>query len=214
MDARHATLVRITHWIHTVAFIGLLVSGIAILMAHPRLYWGETGAFGSPALIELPLPHDEYQSGWGRSLHFLSAWICVLNGAVYATWGFLTFHFRRNLLPKNTDLRSRRFLEVISSHLHLQHPGSEESYNVLQQLSYLIVVFFLFPLMIATGLAMSPAIGSVLPTLVLLFGGHQSARTIHFAATSLLVLFLIIHVAMVWLAGFRDRMRGMITSRM
>src|SRR5215831_14120418 len=120
MRPRQATALRITHWIHTVAFIGLLVSGVAILIAHPRLYWGETGAFGSPALIELPLPHDEYQSGWGRSLHFLSAWICVLNGVVYTTWGFLTLHFRRNLLPKNTDLQWRRLFEVVLNHLHLR----------------------------------------------------------------------------------------------
>src|SRR5215468_4547733 len=104
ISLRHSLVVRITHWTNTAVFLALIISGIAILMAHPRLYWGETGAYGSPALIELPLSLDTYQSGWGRSLHFLSAWICVLNGVVYTTWGFLTLHFRRNLFPKNTDL--------------------------------------------------------------------------------------------------------------
>src|SRR5215470_11011472 len=90
---RHSLVVRVTHWINFLAFSALLSSGVAILFAHPRLYWGETGAFGSPALIELPLPLDLDQSGWGRSLHFLSAWVCVLNGAVYLTSGFGSKHF-------------------------------------------------------------------------------------------------------------------------
>src|SRR5262252_3965472 len=119
-EATHSATVRATHWINAAAFLALLISGSAILLAHPRLYWGETGAFGSPALIELPLPLNEDQSGWGRSLHFLGAWICVLNGAFYLTWGFMTPHFRKDLLPKNADLRWRRLLEVISSHLHLR----------------------------------------------------------------------------------------------
>src|SRR5262245_25172750 len=86
---RHSLLVRITHWINAAAFLGLTVSGVAILLAHPRLYWGETGAFGGPALLDLPLPLNLDQSGWGRSLHFLSAWICVVNGAVYVSRGLL-----------------------------------------------------------------------------------------------------------------------------
>ena len=181
---RHAALVRITHWIYTLAFFALLVSGIAILMAHPRLYWGETGGFGSPALLELPLPFDLDQSGWGRSLHFLAAWVAVLNGAVYAISG----------------LRNGRFRKL------------SQIYNPLQHSAYLAVVFVLFPLVIASGLAMSPAIGAAFPFLVGAFGGHQSARTVHFAASSLLFLFLLVHIAMVYRAGFRVRMRGMITG--
>src|SRR5215510_6034831 len=97
---RHAPIVRITHWIHSVAFLALLISGSAILLAHPRLYWGETGAFGSPALIELPLPLNLDQSGWGRSLHFLAAWICILNGAVYGLAGTISRHFQTKMLPQ------------------------------------------------------------------------------------------------------------------
>src|SRR5215510_708085 len=138
---RHAPIVRITHWIHSVAFLALLISGSAILLAHPRLYWGETGAFGSPALIELPLPLNEDQSGWGRSLHFLSAWILVLNGALYAMWGFLTSHFRENMLPHGRDLQWSALMKAASNQLHFRKPLGEDSYNVLQRLSYLAVVF-------------------------------------------------------------------------
>src|SRR5580704_5451 len=87
---RHSAVVRITHWINTLSFFGLLVSGIAILLAHPRLYWGETGSVGTPSLLDLPLPFLlTGQSGWGRYLHFLSAWACVLNGTLYVLSGLL-----------------------------------------------------------------------------------------------------------------------------
>ena len=104
--------------------------------------------------------------------------------------------------------------DVISNHLHLRRPTEDESfqYNVLQQITYLSVVFVLFPLMIWTGLAMSPAITSVVPIFVTLLGGQQSARTIHFFAAGALVLFLVVHVAMIFLAGFRSRIGAMITG--
>jgi len=177
---RHSTVVRITHWINTLSFFGLLVSGIAILLAHPRLYWGETGSVGTPSLVDLPLPFVLVgQSGWGRYLHFLAAWVCVLNGSIYVLSG----------LARHSP-----------------------AYNVLQRLTYSVVVFILVPLMIWTGLAMSPAITSVFPALVTVFGGQQSARTIHFFVTIFLVLFVVVHIVMVCRAGFRNGVRGMITS--
>jgi thiosulfate reductase cytochrome b subunit len=189
---RHSPAVRITHWINTVSFCGLLLSGIAILLAHPRLYWGETGNVGMPSLIDLPLPFVRTgQSGWGRSLHFLSAWLCVVNGVLYVLSGFLMRHFRWTVRI------------------------AEESapYNVPQRLTYLVVVAVLFPLMIWTGLAMSPAVTSVFPSLVTVLGGQQSARTIHFFVAGSLVLFLFVHVAMVSLAGFRTQVLAMITGK-
>jgi thiosulfate reductase cytochrome b subunit len=207
--------VRITHWINTISFFGLVVSGIAILLAHPRLYWGETGSVGTPSLIDLPLPFVLVgQSGWGRYLHFLSAWICVINGSLYVVSGVLTKHFRRNLFPGRSDLSRASVSRVVWSHLRPARRTEEDSlrYNILQRLAYLGVVFVLFPLMIWTGLAMSPAITSVFPALVTFYGGQQSARTIHFIAASLLVLFLVVHVAMVCVAGFRDPVRAMITG--
>jgi thiosulfate reductase cytochrome b subunit len=185
---RHSLAVRITHWINTAAFAALVVSGTAILLAHPRLYWGETGGVGAPSILDLPLPFMlTGQSGWGRSLHFLSAWVCVGNGLLYAVRGTSSGHFRQDLL-------------------------SAKGYGTLQRLAYLTVVFGLLPLMIWTGLAMSPAATSVAPAIVEVFGGQQSARTIHFVVTSALLIFLAGHVAMVCLTGFRSQMRGMITG--
>jgi thiosulfate reductase cytochrome b subunit len=184
---RHSALVRVTHWINAISFIGLVVSGIGIILAHPRFYWGETGGLGTPSLFDLPLPFMlGGPSGWGRYLHFESAWLCVLNGLVYAASGIASRHFQKDL-PR--------------------------SYNPLQRLTYLAVVFVLFPLMIWTGLAMSPAITSVFPVLVTSLGGHQSARTIHFFCAVALVLFLFIHIAMVWRAGFVEHVRAMLTGR-
>jgi thiosulfate reductase cytochrome b subunit len=183
---RHPVVTRVTHWINTLSFFGLLVSGIAILLAHPRLYWGETGNVETPSLIDLPLPFVLVgQSGWGRYLHFLSAWFCVLNGLVYTLSGLVTRHFHTNFL----------------------------SYGLLQRITYRGVIFVLLPLMIWTGLAMSPAITSVFPVLVNLLDGQQSARTIHFFVTGLLVLFLFVHIAMVYRAGFVNRVRAMITGQ-
>lgn len=214
---RHSILVRVTHWITALSFLGLLVSGIAILLAHPRLYWGETGAVGTPSLIDLPLPFvlDVPIRGPGRYLHFLSAWVCVLTGLVYVISGAFSQHFRKNLLPAKTDLAWSSIWRVISNHFHLKRPSEEEAltYNVLQRMTYLTVVFVLFPVVIWTGLAMSPAITSVIPQIVTVFGGQQSARTIHFFVAALLVVFLFVHIAMVCLAGFTNRVQAMITGR-
>ncbi len=102
---RHSLLVRITHWLTALSVAGLLVSGVAILIAHPRLYWGETGSLETPALIDLPLTLTLGHSGWGRYLHFLSAWVCVLTGATYVVSGLFTRHFRR-LMPASSPIRA------------------------------------------------------------------------------------------------------------
>jgi len=188
---RHSLLVRITHWITAMSVAGLLVSGVAILIAHPRLYWGETGSVETSSLIDLPLTLTFGHSGWGRYLHFLSAWTIVLTGVVYVVSGFLTGHFRRHLLPS----------AEAASH-----------YEPLQRLAYLVVVFALLPLIVLTGLAMSPAVTSVMPWLATMSGGHQSARTIHFFAAVAVTLFVIGHVTMVIVSGFAARVLAMITG--
>jgi thiosulfate reductase cytochrome b subunit len=134
---------------------------------------------------------------------------------LYAVYGVLTRHFRKNLAPAGADFSWRAVSKVISSHVRFQRPGEAEawSYNVLQRLTYLSVIFVLFPLVIWTGLAMSPAIASAFPGAVSVLGGQQSARTIHFFVSVFLVFFLLIHVVMVSLAGFTNRMRAMITGR-
>ena len=212
---RHSLVVRITHWITALSFVGLLVSGIAILISHPRLYWGETGNVAMPSLIDLPFPFVlANQNGWGRYLHFLSAWIVVLSGVVYLLAGFVTRHFRNNLLPAKADLNWKVFARVISRRVRFERPTDEESltYNVLQRVTYLVVIFGLFPFVLWTGLAMSPALVSVVPALVTVLGGHQSARTLHFFVATILVLFVFVHLVMVWLAGFGKRVRAMVTG--
>jgi thiosulfate reductase cytochrome b subunit len=211
---RHSALVRITHWIFTLSFFGLVVSGFAIILAHPHFYWGETGGIGTPSLFDLPLPTMlGGPSGWGRSLHFQSAWIFVLTGSLYLVSGILTQHFRHRLLPSQEHLSWRSMRASVVDHLRFKRPEEDASYNLIQRLSYLAVVFVLCPLMIVTGLAMSPAVTSVFPQIVTIFGGHQSARTIHFFLACALLLFLFVHVAMVIFAGFTRLMRGMITGR-
>ncbi len=215
--SRHSLVVRVTHWINTISFLALLLSGIAILLAHPRLYWGETGAVGGPSLIDLPLPFvlKIPIRGPGRYLHFLAAWVCVLNGLFYVLSGLLSRYFRGNLVPSKTDFAWPNLKRVLVNHLRFRRPSPQEaySYNVVQRISYLSVIFLLLPLMIATGLAMSPAVSSVMPIFVNTFGGQQSARTIHFFATCALVLFVVAHIVMISLAGFMATVRSMISGR-
>jgi thiosulfate reductase cytochrome b subunit len=225
--ARHSALVRVTHWITTVCFIALLVSGIEIVVSHPRFYWGETGNVLTTPLFQLPIPSSRAlvpsgygyvlpdQNGWSRYLHFQAAWIAVLTGLLYSISLLVTGHLRKDLLPRKGDLSWRVLSREIVDHLRFKRPSGADawSYNVLQRLTYLFVVFVLFPLIIWSGLAMSLAFVSAFPWSVTLLGGQQSARTIHFFVTLALVLFLLIHIVMVWFAGFRSRMRAMITGR-
>ncbi|MGD1093251.1 MAG: cytochrome b/b6 domain-containing protein [Bryobacteraceae bacterium] len=209
----HSALVRITHWVFTLSFFGLVVSGFAIILAHPHFYWGETGGIGTPSLFDLPLPTMlGGPSGWGRSLHFLSAWISVFAGLLYAVSGILTQHFRIHLVPASADLSWRSLRASVLDHVRFKRPVEENAYNVLQRLSYLTVIFIFFPMTIITGLAMSPVITSVIPQVVTIFGGHQTARTLHFFLADFLLLFLLVHIAMVILAGFSNRMRAMVTG--
>jgi thiosulfate reductase cytochrome b subunit len=224
---RHSALVRITHWITTLCFIALLVSGFEIVISHPRFYWGETGNDLTPVLFKLPIPSSRAlvptgygyvlpdQNGWSRYLHFQSAWVVVLTGLLYVIFSFFSGHLRKSLLPHQADLSWRPFWSAMTSHLRLPRPSAEEawSYNLLQRLSYLFVIFVLFPLVIWTGLAMSPAFVSAVPATVTWLGGQQSARTIHFFVSLALLIFVLVHVAMVFLAGFKSRMRAMITGR-
>ena len=155
------------------------------------------------------------QNGWSRYLHFQAAWAAVLTGLVYAISSLWTGHFRENLFPAPADRSWRAFWEVIAKYLRRAPPEEAEarSYNVVQRTTYLLVIFVLFPLVIWTGLALSPAFDSAVPLAVNALGGRQSARTLHFFVSGLLLLFLVVHVTMIVLAGFRSRMRAMITGR-
>jgi thiosulfate reductase cytochrome b subunit len=155
------------------------------------------------------------QNGWSRYLHFQAAWAVVLTGVVYAIFSFWTGHFRKDLFPAPGERTWRAFAEAITKSFRRSPPqaAGAHAYNVMQRTTYLAVIFGLFPLVIWTGLAMSPAFVSAVPAAVTLLGGRQSARTLHFFVTGFLLLFLLVHVTMVVLAGFRSRMRAMITGR-
>jgi thiosulfate reductase cytochrome b subunit len=225
---RHPAIVRVTHWLITLSFLALLLTGVEILISHPRFYWGEIGNVNTRPLFTLPIPSSRDtvptgygyvlpdQNGWSRYLHFEAAWVAVLTGLLYVAFGFSKGHFRRNLLPAPSDLSPTMLANDIARHLRFGPPSDDEawSYNVLQRLTYLLVIFVLFPLVIWTGLALSPAIEGTFPALVTILGGRQSARTIHFFVTIFLVLFLLIHVVMVYLAGFRKRVGAMIVGRL
>lgn len=236
---RHKRWVKGSHWIVTLSFLALAVTGFVILMAHPRLYWGEVGNDLTPALFELPISRNYHhggwekstpffqgaaspvsasrtydifnENGWGRSLHFLSAWILVLTGVVYLLAGIYTGHFRKKLWPQVNEFKMRLFLSDLINHFRKYVPSStkDTQYGLLQKCTYLAVIFLLLPLITLTGLTMSPAITASYPFLLKIFFGAQSARTIHFFASIALELFLVIHVVMVIRSGFNQQMRAM-----
>ncbi len=217
---RHNGWVRATHWLTVVGFFALLVSGLEILVSHPRFYWGEAGNVLTKPLFIIPIPASRDtvptgynfvlpdQNGWSRYLHFEAAWALVLTGLFYVIAGLVSNHFRENLWP--SGLSWQAVTSVIRKHLGRETLTGSASYNVLQRLTYFAVVFLVIPLTIWTGLAMSPAIASVFPEAVIVLGGQQSARTLHFFLTIFLVAFVILHVAMVYIAGFRKTILAMI----
>ena len=150
-----------------------------------------------------------------RDWHFALAWLFVINGTLYLMFGLFSGHFRRDVLPRMAELAPKHVLQDIWNHLRLRRPRGDAArrYNVLQKLAYIVVIFVLLPLMVLTGLTMSPAVTAVMPYLFDLFGGRQSARTIHFIVANLLVLFVLVHVLQVILAGPFNEMRSMITGR-
>jgi len=223
---RHPRFVRITHWLITIAFFALLLSGLEVVVSHPRFYWGEVGNVNTTPLFVIPVPSSRGtvptnydfvlpdQNGWSRYLHFQAAWLAVFTGMVYVLVGIRSGHFRRNLVPATPDRSWRALRRAIADHLRFDKTalGAARSYNVLQRISYLSVVFLLFPLVIWTGLAMAPGFTAVFPATVTLLGGRQSARTLHFFVTMALLTFTLVHVAMIFLAGFRTRVCAMVTA--
>ena len=235
---RHSWLVRSAHGIITVSFLTLLVTGYVILMAHPRLYWGETGSELTPAFLELPISRNHQHGGWGkstpffsganspvfavrtynifnqnswgRSLHFLAAWGLVLTGAVYFVGGIFSGHFRKHLVPRLRELTLPRLWTDLKDHLRLQVRAATggPQYGLLQKCAYFAVVFVALPGTLLTGLTMAPAITAAHPWLLDVCGGYQSARTIHFFLAVALVLFLAVHVVMVAKSGFKRQVRA------
>lgn len=239
---RHALWVRFSHGVITVSFLSLALTGVFILMVHPRLYWGEVGNDLTPAFIELPISRN-YQhngwdekfayydqagspvsasrtfdifneNGWGRSLHFLSAWVLVITGLIYLVTGLITQHFRKRIMPSRDSFSIRLLVREFVEHIRAPRSvGNGVQYNLLQRVTYLGVIFFCMPVVVFTGLAMSPMIAASFPFMVTMFGGTQSARTIHFFASIALELFLIVHLVMIIITGFKQNIKAIVVGK-
>nr|WP_090669605.1 cytochrome b/b6 domain-containing protein [Aureimonas jatrophae] len=252
---RHGWPTRVWHWINVATLLVMLMSGLTIFNAHPRLYWGAYGANQDHAWLQIGATEaggflrvgslsvettgllgrwtnaagaevnrafpswatipSGYNLAVARHWHLFFAWIFAGGLALYALWSAASRHLTRDLLPTRAELAPARILHDIGQHARLRFPKGDAArrYNVLQKLAYCGVLLVLLPAIVLTGLTMSPAMNAAWPWLLDLFGGRQSARSIHFIAATLLVLFILVHIAMVVLAGPINEVRSMITGR-
>ncbi len=252
---RHRLATRLWHWVNVVALVIMLMSGLMIFNAHPRLYWGQYGANPDHAWLEIgsqgdrgfaklgslemtttgllgvwrdgtgavqhrAFPHwitipSGYSLADARIWHLAFAWLFAVGLLAFMIVSLVNRHFRRDLTISTAEVRPSHVWQDIKDHARLRFPTGKAAlrYNVLQKLSYVGVIFILFPLMIFTGLTMSPAMTSGWSWLIDLFGGRQSARSLHFLAAMGLVAFIFVHIVMVVLAGPYNEVRSMISGR-
>ncbi len=218
---RHALATRLWHWVNAVAVVVLIGSGLMILNAHPRLYWGRYGANFDHAWITfdrfpgwVTIPQT-YNLALARNWHLSFALVLGFGLLAYMIASLVNRHFQRDLTLRRPELSRRHLIADIRAHLafRFHDPEAPGDYNVLQKLSYVLVIFGLLPLVIATGIAMSPGLNAAFPWVLDLLGGRQSARSIHFLAASGITLFVIVHLVLVILAGPFNEVRSMITGR-
>jgi thiosulfate reductase cytochrome b subunit len=252
---RHRLATRLWHWVNVVALIVMLMSGLMIFNAHPRLYWGQYGAnpdhawlevgsrgdhgFARLGTLEVPttgvlgvwrdkagtvqhraFPHwatipSSYSLADARIWHLAFAWLLALGLLAFMLASLANRHFRLDLTISRAEVRPSHIWTDIKQHARLRFPTGEAAlrYNILQKLSYVGVIFILLPMIIFTGLTLSPALTSSWAWLLDLFGGRQSARSLHFLAAAGLVGFVLVHVVMVLLAGPFNEVRSMISGR-
>jgi Ni/Fe-hydrogenase b-type cytochrome subunit len=218
---RHRLPTRVWHWVNALSVFVMLMSGLMISNAHPRLYWGEYGANFDAAWLELPrfpgwmtIP-SYYSLAGARRWHLAFAWVFAVGLIVYLLIALRNGHIRKDLAPRKAELTPRHIWADIVDHAKLRFPTGDAAlrYNILQKLSYGGVIFLLLPLLILSGLTLSPAIDAAWPWLLDLFGGRQSARSIHFICAALVGVFILVHLAMVLVAGPLNEIRAMITGR-
>lgn len=218
---RHTWPVRVWHWFNAVLLYILLTSGLGIFNAHPRLYWGQYGANFDSAWLELErfgplltLP-ARYDLAMSRHWHLTAAPLFAFGLLAYMLWSLVSGHIGRDLAFRRGELEARHVWQDIRNHARLRFPTGTAAlrYNVLQKASYIAIIFIVLPVIILTGLTMSPGMNAAWPWLLDLFGGRQSARSIHFIAAFALVAFFLIHILMVVLAGPINELRSMITGR-
>lgn len=213
---RHRLSTRLWHWVNVVALTVMFMSGLMIFNAHPRLYWGHYGGAATDvAWLELPrfpgwitIP-GEYSLALGRLWHFGFAWIFAFGFLAYLLWSLFNGHFRKDVALSTTEVAPSHLWADIKKHARLDFHSDDARYNPLQKITYSLVLFVLIPLAILTGLTMSPGMNAALPWLVDLFGGRQSARSLHFIAAFGFVAFIILHVTLVILAGPINELRSM-----
>jgi thiosulfate reductase cytochrome b subunit len=197
---------------------GAVVKGVTMVGSHGFDTTGVLGASredsaltarGFPGWITLPGPN---WLAMARQWHFAFAWALVINGAAFFVYGFLSRHFGRDLAPRLADIR--HLPREIADHARLKFPHGETArhYNGLQKLAYCLVLFVLAPLIVLTGLTMSPTLDAAFPILPWIFGGRQTARTIHFICAFSFLGFFIVHIVMVVLSGTWNNLRSMLTG--
>lgn len=217
---RHRLSTRLWHWLNLLCLYVLFSSGLGIFNAHPSLYWGQYGSnFDHPWLKREPFGSwltipAQYDLAMSRRWHLSFALVFAFLLLIYMLWSLFNRHIGRDLAFRKGELKPAHVWQDIKDHARLRFPTGEAAtrYNVLQKASYVGVIFVLLPLIILTGLTMSPGMDAAWPWLVDLFGGRQSARSIHFIVAWLLVAFFIVHIVMVLLAGPVNEVRSMITG--
>ena len=217
---RHRLPVRLWHWVNAICLYVLFTSGLGIFNAHPRLYWGEYGANYDPAWLTLDrfpgwLTLPEYYSlAMSRHWHLFTAPFFAFSLLAYMLWIALGGHFRRDLAISKAEAAPAHIWQDIKDHARLKFPRGDAAarYNILQKIAYSKVLFLFLPIVILTGLAMSPGMDAAFPWLTQIWGGRQSARSIHFIAAWALVIFFVVHIAMVLLAGPFNELRSIITG--
>jgi thiosulfate reductase cytochrome b subunit len=217
---RHRISTRVWHWINAIAIFILLMSGMMISNAHPHLYWGQYGAnldaswFDPPRFPGWLTIPSTYNLALARHWHLFFAWIFAFGFLIYLIVSLINRHLR-DLHVEAREIAPKHLIAEVVHHAKLQFPTGAAAlkYNTLQKLTYIIVLFGLFPLVILTGLCLSPGLSPVTTWAIDLFGGRSTARSIHFLCASGIGLFIIVHLTLVMLAGPNNEIRSMITGK-
>jgi thiosulfate reductase cytochrome b subunit len=218
---RHRLPTRLWHWTNAVAVIVMLMSGLMISNAHPHLYWGEYGANFDHAWFNPPhfpgwitIP-STYSLALARLWHLFFAWVFAFGLLAFMVTSLVNRHFQRDLTLTRAELAPAHLWRDVKDHARLKFPTGEAAlhFNVLQKITYIGVVFVVLPLLILTGLSLSPGFNAVMHWPLDLMGGRSSARSIHFVCAGLMAAFIVVHLTLVLLAGPYNEIRSMITGR-
>ena len=215
---RHALGTRVWHWINAISVTILFMSGLNISNAHPRLYWGDWGFAPEQAWLFVPrfpgwmtIP-GYYSLAAARDWHVIFAWLLAVGLLGYMFWSLANGHFRRDLRTSLDEWKPGAVMADIRAHLRLDFGHGAGKYNFLQKFAYAAVIFILLPIMIFTGMVMSPGWEAAQPWMTEVFGGRQSARSIHFLCAWALFAFFVVHILLVLLSHPLQQLRDMITG--